>query len=130
LPRRHRVAGTAGILPARAVDEAGASTSWFPTEDYARKWQEFCLTAAVKDVAGTKRVVTDGRFAQANAGPLDTILGEGRLLVARCGRFGPGDAGALRDTGGGGEIGGNRIRVQAVNRHYGETQTPTMSPYA
>jgi hypothetical protein len=38
---------------------------------------------AVKDVAGTKRVISDGKFAQANAGPLGTIAGEGRLLVAR-----------------------------------------------
>jgi hypothetical protein len=38
---------------------------------------------AVKDVAGAKRVVTDGKFAQANAGPLGTIAGEGRMLVAR-----------------------------------------------
>ena len=38
---------------------------------------------AVKAVAGAKRVVTDGKFAQANQGPLGTIVGEGRLLVAR-----------------------------------------------
>ncbi len=40
---------------------------------------------AIRDVSGARRLVSDGKFVQANAGPLGTIAGEGRMLVARYG---------------------------------------------
>jgi pimeloyl-ACP methyl ester carboxylesterase len=58
--------------------------SWFPTEDYARKWQEFCLTAAVKDwavmrvpvkaPAGEARAANGLGLEDLSAGPLAALV--------------------------------------------------------
>ncbi len=52
------------------------TASWFPTEDYARKWQEFCRTAAVKEWSKPRAPVRPAAEARGGADGIDGLAAD------------------------------------------------------
>ena len=70
-------AGTAADARLKEPAFVRETEAWEHLERMARAEE------AIRDVNGTKRVVSDNKFAQANQGPLTAILTEGRALASR-----------------------------------------------